>query len=316
MNVSDRGKQTRTGASREVLNTDLNRLDSVRQKARLLSRKKQTVWRCGVHTRDSANPAGQTVGGKVQAVSGVEYMGNLDSRRKEHEGVPDESALSDVGLSLGQGPVSDFLRRIGGKPTMHSLIEFNHQKATQAINFFASQAPNGRISKMRVIKLIWLADRYHLRHYGRPIIGDQYWAMPFGPVGSSVKDIAEASGFLADEERDYSGKYLRSDGYEVESIARPDLDVLSATDIEALRVVRETVGSHNKFQLVELSHAYPEWSKFREQLASKQSSRERMSYIDFFGDSPTIDKFRDNPETVRNAKSIFEEDWELAWHWL
>jgi len=168
---------------------------------------------------------------------------------------------------------------------------------------------------MRVIKLIWLADRYHLRRYGRPITGDQYWAMPFGPVGSSVKDIAEASEFLAEDEKAYSGKYLKPGRYEVQSIASPDLDILSATDIEALRVVRDRVGSHNKSQLVELSHAYPEWSKFQEQLASKQSSRERMSYLDFFGAPPTADKFRDDPEMVRNAKSIFEEDWELAWHW-
>ncbi len=252
----------------------------------------------------------------AQPVFGVLNMGNLVSERKEREGVFDESAASNIGSSSEPGlrPIaySAFQRR----PTMHSLLEFNHQKATQAINFFASQSPNGRISKMRVIKLIWLADRYHLRHYGRPIIGDQYWAMPYGPVGSSVKDIAEASGFLADEERDYSSKYLRPNRHEVESIARPDLDVLSATDIESLRVVREKFGSHNKLQLVELSHAYPEWSKFREQLAGKQSSRERMSYIDFFGDSPATDKFSDDPETVRNAKSIFEEDWELAWHWL
>ena len=46
------------------------------------------------------------------------------------------------------------------------------------------------------IKLIFFADRYHIRKYGRPITNDEYLAMDFGPVNSGVKDIAEMSGFL------------------------------------------------------------------------------------------------------------------------
>ena len=44
---------------------------------------------------------------------------------------------------------------------------------------------------MKAIKLIYLADRLHLRKYGRPIIGDMYWAMKLGPVGSLAKRVAE-----------------------------------------------------------------------------------------------------------------------------
>jgi len=67
-------------------------------------------------------------------------------------------------------------------------LEFDHKKATQALNFFAKRA-GGKITKLNALKLIYLADRYHLRKYGRPIFSDTYWAMPYGPVASSVKDI-------------------------------------------------------------------------------------------------------------------------------
>ena len=47
-------------------------------------------------------------------------------------------------------------------------LEFDHEKATQAINFFARES-GGQINKMKAIKLIYFAERYHLRKYGRPI---------------------------------------------------------------------------------------------------------------------------------------------------
>ena len=55
---------------------------------------------------------------------------------------------------------------------MHD-IPFDYKKAVQAINFFARKN-GGKITKLEVLKLIFFADRYHLRKYGRPITNDQY----------------------------------------------------------------------------------------------------------------------------------------------
>ena len=73
---------------------------------------------------------------------------------------------------------------------MKMILEFDYKKATQAINYFTKKE-GGQIEKLKLIKLVYLADRFHLRKYGRPIMNDTYLAMPLGPVGSSVKDIAE-----------------------------------------------------------------------------------------------------------------------------
>src|ERR1700683_762715 len=47
------------------------------------------------------------------------------------------------------------------------------RKATQALNYFAclsaSGAPFAEINKMKALKLLFFADRYHLRKYGRPV---------------------------------------------------------------------------------------------------------------------------------------------------
>lgn len=200
---------------------------------------------------------------------------------------------------------------------MKSLIEFDYKKATQSINFFARRENRTHsINKMKAIKLIWLADRYHLRKYGRPIVNDDYWAMDYGPVGSSVKDIAESSTFLSKEESTYAGQYLKSDGYHTRSVMDIDHRVFSETDIEALDFAHNEYGSMDQFELADLSHIYPEWKKFEEKL--KTSTRERMSYIDFFIDpiDATDDKFQEVEADPKKARDIFKEDFEIAALWV
>lgn len=192
-------------------------------------------------------------------------------------------------------------------------IEFNYKKATQAINFFARKSSKNSISKLKVIKLIWLADRYHIRKYGRPLTGDMYFAMPFGPVGSTVKDIAELNFSLSDDEKVYATKYLSVSSNNVGSISEVDNRVLSETDIEALNFVSDNFSDKDPFELVKLSHQYPEWAKYDEGLSSKTISRHVMSYLDFF-QNPTIknDVFQIDQELLEVNKSIVEENLSLS----
>lgn len=200
---------------------------------------------------------------------------------------------------------------------MKTLLEFDYKKASQVINYFARKE-GGKIDKMKVIKLIYLADRYHLRKYGRPIINDAYWAMEYGPVGSSVKDIADFSSFLSKEERNYAEQYIapRSDLNSIASIAPGDHDVFSESDLEALEFTYKEFGNLNQFDLFKLTHKYPEWVKFESVLESKESSREYMSYLDFFM-NPEIanDKFAIPEDELKASKDIFQDEYQIAAYW-
>lgn len=44
------------------------------------------------------------------------------------------------------------------------------------------------LDQYKAVKLLYLADREHLRRFGRPITFDKYVAMKFGPVGSAAYD--------------------------------------------------------------------------------------------------------------------------------
>lgn len=200
---------------------------------------------------------------------------------------------------------------------MKMLLEFDYKKATQAINYL-SQKEGGQIDKLKLIKLIYLADRYHLRRYGRPMVNDEYLAMSLGPVGSSVKDIAEFSSFLDEVEREYAGTYLkRGDAHQVVSIADVDTGVFSESELEALNFAYHEFGNASAPTLVNITHRYPEWDKFKSTLESKETTRQPMSYSDFFNnpDNSRGDKFALSEEMLASSKELFEEDYQIAEYW-
>ena len=148
-------------------------------------------------------------------------------------------------------------------------FSFSHRKATQALNFFARKA-GGRINKMKALKLVYFADRYHLRKYGRPVVGDEYLAMNYGPVASGTKDLAEMSDFLGEEEERYAKRFIRpaESAITYSSIHNVDEKVLSESDREALEFVWGRFGRTAEFALSKLTHRYPDWKKQPQQLDS------------------------------------------------
>jgi len=68
-------------------------------------------------------------------------------------------------------------------------LRFNERKATQVAAQFL-RLRGGRMSYMKLIKLMYLADREALLRWGRPISTDRYVSMDKGPVLSRVLDLA------------------------------------------------------------------------------------------------------------------------------
>jgi uncharacterized phage-associated protein len=203
---------------------------------------------------------------------------------------------------------------------MQTILEFDFEKATQALNYLAKKE-GGKIDKMKAIKLIWLADRFHLRKYGRPILNDNYLAMEYGPVGSSVKDVADHSSFLGTEEKKYAEEFIKPDGnkYFVESIGDIDSDVFSESDLEALDFIYGIYGKQHPLKLADMSHYFPEWKKFEAELLTGSISRGNMSYADFFKNPemeiPYENIFKETKAELENSEKIFKESFTVASFW-
>lgn len=161
---------------------------------------------------------------------------------------------------------------------------FSHRKTTQVLNFFALQE-GGEINKLKALKLVYFADRYHLRRFGRPITGDEYLAMPFGPVASGAKDLTEMSEFLSEEERTYGKEFLEPvDQHTFRSVADVAERTLSESDRISLAWAWEKFGKMEKYDLAEFTHLYPEWKRHEPTLVSKRETRVPMHYRDFLDD--------------------------------
>lgn len=80
----------------------------------------------------------------------------------------------------------------------------------------------------KTYKILYFADQKHLAKYGRPIIGDTYVKMTYGPVPSFVKNIVdEQIPGLEEVVAKYNKYYLKA-------IAQENLDYLSESDEECL----------------------------------------------------------------------------------
>lgn len=161
-------------------------------------------------------------------------------------------------------------------------LPFDYRKSTQALNFFATEA-GGQINKMKALKLVFLADRYHLRKYGRLITNDSYVAMQHGPVPSTTKDIAESNDYLDKIPRDYSlGYIVPTNNLVLKSMDGPDISVFSKSDIEVLKLIWDTFGHYDQYQLRDITHTYPEWTRHKGVAAL--GSCAPMNVLDFLKD--------------------------------
>ena len=182
---------------------------------------------------------------------------------------------------------------------------------------------------MKAIKLIWMADRLHLREYGRPITNDEYIAMKFGPVGSVSRNITdEAIPYLTDEQFGYSQKYVQKTSNNFfKSVNDIDTAVFSESELEALDKIYTDFGAFDQFQLFALTHEFPEWKKFQKQIEAKLINQAQMSYMDFFENPEETSEllsgkfkaakavFNQSTEKINIARQAFAERTEIEGLW-
>ena len=113
----------------------------------------------------------------------------------------------------------------------------------------------GKYNYMALLKLAFFADRYHLRNYARPVVGDIYYAMKLGPVPSNLKDIIELQDL-------FKANIQKTDNYivELKSSKKIDLTQLSNSDMEAINFSIDNfafVGKKNEWALANLTPCSP-----------------------------------------------------------
>lgn len=168
-------------------------------------------------------------------------------------------------------------------------------KTTQILRYLLSFDDNGKMNRTKLIKLLWAADRYHVRHYGRLISEGNYVAMRFGPVASLALDVAQVKNDFAFDKDDieYIGYYLSADEKDtMATAAKIADDHLSETDKEALQWAWDTFGKKDAFDMANnISHRYPEWSQYEDFFISSGGRGRKEIDPERFFDNPQNDEF-------------------------
>jgi hypothetical protein len=177
---------------------------------------------------------------------------------------------------------------------------FDEKKTTAAAAVLLKEA-GGTMPYIRLIKLLYLADRESWKKYGRPITGDDYVAMKYGPVLSRTLDLVK----MDEAERPWGRTVQRVGRYEValRPGQEPDLGPLSEAEIEIILDAHKFFRDLDRWKLCDLTHLLPEWSdpgdsrlpispddilralgKSDEEMEeSRQESTERRYFEDLFG---------------------------------
>lgn len=134
----------------------------------------------------------------------------------------------------------------------------NREKALQAILWLARERPG--ITRLQISKILFYADKIHLNLYGRPIIGDDYARLQYGPVPSFTLDIINSDA-LALESLELTELPFDVQGREVHPRqgCTPDIGVFSDSDIEALREAYNDNIDLGVSALIRKSHRESAW---------------------------------------------------------
>ncbi|MGE3856753.1 MAG: Panacea domain-containing protein [Dehalococcoidia bacterium] len=133
---------------------------------------------------------------------------------------------------------------------------FNERKTAQAAALLLREA-GGSMPYIKLMKLLYLADRQSLIETGYPITGDRLLSMDRGPVLSRVLDFITWGRF--DAGAPWPQYVTPRDGYDVRAAGQAETDELSEYEMDVLREVTAKFGHFDRWRLVDLTHELPEW---------------------------------------------------------
>lgn len=132
-------------------------------------------------------------------------------------------------------------------------LEERLQQIIEGMIYVASRLEEPRMH--RISKIFYFADKAHLEKYGRPIFGDQYIAMRYGPVPSYAYDVfKDAKGNGTSTPRISAKGAFIVDGESVVPEREPNLENFSQSDIECIDQVIEEYGLQSFTALTRASH--------------------------------------------------------------
>lgn len=168
------------------------------------------------------------------------------------------------------------------------MFNFRFHKTLQAAAALLRTQPPHIMGRLRLIKLLYIADRESLRETGAPITGDRVFAMKHGPVLSETYDLIKGEHMRSPE----WSRHFENIGSYVRLLEDPGTGRLCKYEIEKLNEVFRRFECDSDWDVAEATHQFPEWRK-----NDRGDSSRRIPYEDILeavGRSPDVDSIRED----------------------
>jgi uncharacterized phage-associated protein len=131
---------------------------------------------------------------------------------------------------------------------------FNQRKATEIAAFFLTQA-GGSMEYLKLLKLMYLAERESFARYGHSITYDLFYSMKNGPVMGKTYDLIKSRNDCGE----FWWEYISIEGYRACLISSIPSDTLSEVEKAILVAISKNFASWNQWDLVAFTHGFSEF---------------------------------------------------------
>lgn len=163
----------------------------------------------------------------------------------------------------------------------------------EAIHYLLTKI--GETDKIKIVKLMYFADKMHLMLFGRTITDDKFIAMQYGPVGSCTLDAFKKndSFFVSKGDHKFEATNINS-----------EYDYLSESDKLVIDKIAKKFKNGDFKDIVETSHKCPEWKVFKPLLDSDTKKTAKIKLRDMFSTFPG-DPLSLPEELIKETKNAY-----------
>jgi len=134
-------------------------------------------------------------------------------------------------------------------------FQFNERKATAAAAYLIGRIGRS-VGRLKLMKLLYMAERESLKQFDRPMIGDAYYSLPRGPILSRTLNLMKKP----EDGEGFWQEHLAAEGFNVVLRKDPGIAELCDADIQILDHLLATFKDWHGNALAELTHEeFPEW---------------------------------------------------------
>ena len=157
------------------------------------------------------------------------------------------------------------MAELSAPPWATPLVGFRSRKAAQLCAYFATKS-EGTIEKLKLIKLLYFAERQFLSENHHPMLFDEYYSLRHGPICSGA--LNGIDGVIHGEIWD---GYIARNGnvvVAIKALSRNELDEVSDAELSVVDEIWKELGHMTASQLRNYSHQNcPEYTETEGRIA-------------------------------------------------